>query len=1005
MQLEEFSQNRFVRNYVRDRWLIGASTLVVVALAGAYVGLLHKPMYKSEAKVWIKDTSTTSYLGANPSDAPSYLRPLTNASNPVATQSQILTSYEMEDFLANYVLLHEARQRNVEPTVLQKPSTRRILKVKTDPNSDVLQVQLLWHDPMLAKNMLHAALSKFDEINLDINRGIHTKKRAYLETQLTELQDQLAQVRDKIREYQSGSMAVDVDAQTQELVRLRANLVAQMEAVQAARNNNAASASALQRQLAMNPTAALTAVALGSGNESLVKMRSDLAVLQQQHAHDSVRLAPTNPQLVALKQQIDALESQIRDEVRQTAGVNYTNGPRIYDNVRSQLVQDMTASRARSIGLGSEAASLAAAIDRVDSALREIPGNKFALANLQEEERALSAAFDEMKKRQIEASIKEAETPSNVFVVDAPTLPKKASFPAPLHLMLLSGVLGLLGGLGVSTLKTYAQDLAEGTEAVEEATRGKVLGVLPWLLRPLSASAAAERNIVPISDVAIKNLLSALRIEAGKHQAEVIAFTSSSMGRPQISTVYNLARRMARLGHSVALIDADFRPSGLLEMTVSPETGMDLSDLILGIDDRLRKGLPVLPEDVVQGLSQDEHGVRLGLNRHAVDQAYDFFASRGFQHMIRVLKSQFDWVFIDTPSAAFAPEFLAVSPVSDGVVLFVDHQATFSTLRKIARRIRQTQTPLIGSVIREQNPLLERDHQEYQKWRDMGRPGSGGGLESDVPVGATAQAAAPVADTSGSVALKPRRVEFMGAQIDALTMRETVSRIAELIDRREMAQHVVVNVAKLMTMRQDAKLRDIVNNSTLVNADGAGIIWGAKLLGIDIPERVAGIDLMQELIENANRRGDRLFFLGAEEDVVRDVVTIYKRRYPNLQICGYRNGYYRPGDELAIATQIRNARPDILFVALGSPQKEKFISEFKDVMEVPFVMGVGGSFDVVAGKVKRAPLWMQNAGLEWCYRLAQEPGRLWKRYLVTNAEYGWALLAQAVKPKARPVNG
>lgn len=996
MQIEELKQNRFVRNFVRDRWLILGSAGLVLLFALIYVGFIYKPKYTSEAKVWIKDTSTASYL-SDVGDGGGYLRPLTTGSNPVMAQVQILNSNEMADFLAAYVEQREAEKNGGRiPDKYKgdkKPNTNKIMKIKTEPNNDIIDVKLSWTDPVLARDMLGAALKKFDETNLQINREIYTKKRAYLDKQLTDIETRLVAVRNRIKDFQAGNMAVDVDAQTQELVRLRSQLVAQLESVMAARNNNASYASSLQGQLGMSPKTALTAVALGSGNENLVKLRSDLAVLKQQYAHDSVKQAPTNPQLVALKNQITALESQIGDEVRQTVGRSGSaNGPRVYDSVRSQLVQDLSSARSRSTGLGSEAASLRSAIARVDSALKTIPQSKFTLSNMQEEEKTLAAAFDELRKKQIDASIKEAETPSNLFVVDQPTMPENASFPAPIHVLALSMLLGLMAGLGLSTLKTYSEDLAEGPEMISEATRSKILGIIPWLARPV---AQAEENVLSINDVAYKHLVSNLRLEAGKNDAEVIAFTSSSLQKPQVSTAYFLAQRLSRLGHSVALIDADFRPSNLVRFVTDTGMGVDLSDLILDTDLKLRKGQAVYPEEIMTGLRMDGNGVYLALNRQELDHAYDYFASRGFRHIVNMLKEQFDWVFIDTPSATIAPEFTAITEISDGVVLFADRKATFSTLRQISRKIRETQKPLLGTVIREKNTQLEREHEQYANWRGHWKGGSGGGGIA----------------TANTVAINSKRIEFMGAKIDALTMQETIERVTQIIQNREKVQHVVVNVAKLMTMQRDSQLKEIVNSSGLINADGAGVVLGAKLLGYELPERVAGIDLMQELVKTANQKAWRIFFLGAEEDVVRDVVTTYKRRFPSLQICGYRNGYFQAADELEVAMQIREARPDILFVGMSSPKKEKFIRKYMDEMNVPFVMGVGGSFDVVAGKVSRAPQWMQAVGMEWFYRLVQEPGRMWKRYLVTNTQFGWALAAQLISGRngepagMRPANG
>ncbi|MCE3236517.1 MAG: hypothetical protein K0Q50_2708 [Vampirovibrio sp.] len=983
MNLEEFRRNRFVRNFAKDKWLIFASAGTVTLFAIVYVTLLYKPAFSSDAKVWIKDTSTRSYVSDNP-DAPGYLSSLTSSGNPIMTQSEILTSREMENYLADYVMKEEARLNKGKP-IHDRGDTSKIITVKTEPNTDILQVKLKWDEPAMAKTLLSTALTKLDETNLSINRQIHSKKRSYIEDQLGGIQSKLLAVREQIKQYQSGNNAIDVDTQTQELVKLKSQLTAQLETALAAHKAHATNSANLQRQLNMTPKMALQAVALGSGNETMTKMRTDLAALKQQYAHDSIKLAPTNPQLVALKQQIDSLESQLESEVAQTSGSNpNTKNVRIYDNVRSNLAQMMNEFQARSAAMGTEAASLRDAIAKVDASLKAIPQSKFTLTGLQEEEKALALAYDEMRKKQIEIQIKEAETPSNVFIVDSPSLPKRPSFPTGLHIVLLSALLGLGAGLGLSVAKTSQEDLCEGAEAVEEATHSKVLGIIPWLD---ASEHYDDQSVFARNDLAAKHIISNLRIEASKHEAQVIGFTSSALDKPKSGGAYHLAQCMAALGQSVAFIDADLRPSRLPEAVVDGGSGLDLTDLILSIDLKLRSGQVVYPEEVMSGLMRDENGIFLAMNRNAVANGFDYFASKGFRQIVNVLKEQFDWVFIDTPPALIAPEFMAISHISDGVVLFADKNATYQTLRKISARVYEAQVPFIGTIAREENVRLEQEHEIYSNWRGPGK-GGGGSLVA-----------------SASKSYQKKRVDFMGAKIDALSMRETLDRISEIIDHREHAQHVVVNVAKLMTMQKDRQLRQIVNSCDLINADGAGVVLGAKLLGINIPERVAGIDLMHQLVALASQRNYRIFFLGAEEDVVRDVVTNYKRLYPDLQICGYRNGYFSKDEEQDVAEKVREANPDILFVAMSSPKKEKFINQYKELMDVPFMMGVGGSFDVMAGKVQRAPKWMQDAGLEWFFRLIQEPGRMWKRYLVTNVQFGFALAGQVFSGKMRAANG
>ncbi|WP_170252941.1 WecB/TagA/CpsF family glycosyltransferase [Vogesella mureinivorans] len=231
-----------------------------------------------------------------------------------------------------------------------------------------------------------------------------------------------------------------------------------------------------------------------------------------------------------------------------------------------------------------------------------------------------------------------------------------------------------------------------------------------------------------------------------------------------------------------------------------------------------------------------------------------------------------------------------------------------------------------------------------------------------------------------------KEVNFIGAKAHLMSSIETVEVIRSRLDRGIFTQHSVVNVAKIVNMQNDVALADSVNSCHIVNIDGMGVVWGARLCGHDVPERVAGVDLFHELLKSAAKSHFPVFLLGATDEVVSKTAATLAGLYPGLKIAGFHHGYFWD-DEEAIVKKIADSGARLLFVAITSPKKENFINKWKDQLGVDFVMGVGGTFDVVAGKVKRAPVWMQNAGLEWFYRVLQEPGRMWKRYAVTNSKY------------------
>jgi N-acetylglucosaminyldiphosphoundecaprenol N-acetyl-beta-D-mannosaminyltransferase len=233
-----------------------------------------------------------------------------------------------------------------------------------------------------------------------------------------------------------------------------------------------------------------------------------------------------------------------------------------------------------------------------------------------------------------------------------------------------------------------------------------------------------------------------------------------------------------------------------------------------------------------------------------------------------------------------------------------------------------------------------------------------------------------------------KRIQVLGTPVDNLTMDETLDIVRHSIETGGHLHHSVVNAGKIVLMHQNPQLRQSVESADLINADGAGVVFASKLLGRPLVERVTGIDLMENIVEMAYRNNYKIYFFGAKEEVIQKVVEKYKTVYNHDIIAGFRNGYFVKAQEPMIAQEIANSKANILFVAMTSPLKENFLYENRDVLKsVNFVMGVGGSFDVVSGLVKRAPLWMQKTGLEWFYRVCQEPKRMFKRYMVGNAKF------------------
>lgn len=236
-------------------------------------------------------------------------------------------------------------------------------------------------------------------------------------------------------------------------------------------------------------------------------------------------------------------------------------------------------------------------------------------------------------------------------------------------------------------------------------------------------------------------------------------------------------------------------------------------------------------------------------------------------------------------------------------------------------------------------------------------------------------------------------VNVFDVPVNNVSMEDALDVVDEAIKERRQLHIGVVNAAKIVNMGKDPVLQESVLESDFILADGMAVVWASRIIGgQSLQSRVTGIDLMFGMFERGNIKKHRVFLLGAEESVSKKVADVLASDYSGVELAGRRNGYFSEEEESEVAEYIAASNADILLVAITSPKKEIFMAKWAEKMQVPVVHGVGGSFDVMAGKVERAPEFWRNNGLEWLYRVKQEPGRLWKRYLVTNVKFSIMLL-------------
>jgi N-acetylglucosaminyldiphosphoundecaprenol N-acetyl-beta-D-mannosaminyltransferase len=236
-----------------------------------------------------------------------------------------------------------------------------------------------------------------------------------------------------------------------------------------------------------------------------------------------------------------------------------------------------------------------------------------------------------------------------------------------------------------------------------------------------------------------------------------------------------------------------------------------------------------------------------------------------------------------------------------------------------------------------------------------------------------------------------RRVEIAGVDVDNVSMDEAIARIEEMIRRREPSYVVTPNADHVVRFHKDAAFRRAYQEASLVLADGISVVWGARLLGTPLKEKVSGSDLFPRFAPVAAQRGYRLAFLGGRPGAAQQSAEVLQRRCPGLQVvqvCCPRMGFECDEAENGkIVQAIRDSGADVLFVGLGSPKQELWIHKHRWEYRVPVSIGIGGTFEFISGQVPRAPRFIQKAGLEWLWRLVAEPRRMYRRYLMEDPEF------------------
>lgn len=247
--------------------------------------------------------------------------------------------------------------------------------------------------------------------------------------------------------------------------------------------------------------------------------------------------------------------------------------------------------------------------------------------------------------------------------------------------------------------------------------------------------------------------------------------------------------------------------------------------------------------------------------------------------------------------------------------------------------------------------------------------------------------------------MRLERTEILGCRLDVVDMTGALQVIEDAVKNRELSQVITLNAEMIYRAQHDWQLRDIYSQARLVTPDGIGVVWALRRAGWQIGRRVTGIGLTLNILELAREKNWRIFFLGAKPGVAQEAARKLAAAENPLEVAGVHHGYFADEESPAIIELIRATRPDILLVGLGAPRQDIWIAQHLDELQVPVCIGVGGTFDVLAGKVRRAPRFWRRLGMEWLYRLLSEPSRIGRQLALPR--FAWLVLTQGPRGKDR----
>lgn len=715
-------KNKYLLLILKEKKLIITGLLAGLLMFAAYMFFFYIPMFKSETKLFIRNIQKQDVITSF--DGGSILQSESGFSNPLFNLIQILKSEELSGRVRDQIeSKYPEDVKKLNNGKKWNENFSKLIKAKLEPSSDVIKIKFNWVNKDHATDVLNTVVQEFKGINLDIRKSVEIKQREYLDTQITELGDQLDTLRREIKDYRLAKRAIDIDNESIELTKARILLEKQSEELRAQISFNQSKLSDLTRQLGV-PNAQVALRSTGVGQDPyLAKLRENLMDAEQRYAKLGAKFTDSYPDVIAVKNEISEIKNNITRREKETLG-SYSVKRGLYDRPSQDIATDLARTQADNVSLRSQYSTLTKGIGNIISQENQLPDKLLGLEELSKEEEALTTAYNNTKQKQLEARIKENQIVDNIYILNQPSEPK---FQIIQLLAKFFGfvMMGFLAAFSIALIKEEIEDRWLNAREIEDVTNLKVLGILPWLK---SATSIPKDLIIrdpnSIMGVAYGVIAANISSKSYSQDAQCISFISTVASRGKSLILPNIAATLARFDKSVVIVDTDFTDPVRLLRDIDINIHYrktDIIDIIEIINKNIRLKQEVDSHFIARIIKDAYYPVVIKTDTgeevcfnylcagKKVNNIYDYVSTRGFRMVMEYLKSNYEFVLIDTPKKPFIfPEFTSIADSSDAVILMSAMESNRQALINIIDTLKKSDTKILGIIAREANSQLEK---------------------------------------------------------------------------------------------------------------------------------------------------------------------------------------------------------------------------------------------------------------------------------------------------------